>query len=327
MTNHATQSAPLLSFVLPVFNEVGNISLLHEELSQVTALRPDFEVEFIFINDGSDDDSLDALERLAQQDSRVTVIDFARNFGHQFAVTAGLDHARGDAVIIMDTDLQDPPAVCLDLISAWEAGADVVYAQRTSRKDTVFKRVTADAFYRALSRLSDVPIPRNTGDFRLMDRAVVDYVNTMREPHRFLRGMVAYVGFTQVAVPFEREARHAGATGYPLRKMVRFAADGLLGFSIAPLRLILATGYTFSGLAFLGIVYAILMKFLAPQVTVDGWTFIVISILLMGGVQLIMLGIIGAYVGRIYSTSQQRPLYVVRRLTAASSRAHRTERG
>src|SRR5690606_33921207 len=210
-------------------------------------------------------------------------------------VTAGMDAARGDAVVVMDADLQDPPAVSLELIKAWEDGAEIAYAQRVSRNDKASKRLAAHAYYRVLRRLSDVDIPADTGDFRLMDRRVVDEVNAMREPHRFLRGMVAFVGFNQVGVPFERDARYAGESKYPLRKMIKLAADGIISFSTVPLRLILATGYAFSGLAFIGIIYAVLMKFFAPEITVEGWTFMVISVLLMGGVQLIMLGIIGAY--------------------------------
>lgn len=304
----------LVSYVLPIYNEAGNIALLHATLTGVVAQRPDLGAEFIYVNDGSTDESLQLLDALAASDPRVRVVDFARNFGHQMAVTAGLDHSRGAAVIIMDADMQDPPSLCLELIAAWESGADVAYAQRVSRKDTAVKRASAHMYYRVLHVLSDVDIPRNTGDFRLMDRVVVDYINAMREPHRFLRGMVAFVGFTQVAVPFERDARHAGVSGYPLRRMIRFASDGIIGFSTAPLRLILMTGYVFSGLAFLGVLYALGMKIFRPDITVDGWTLTIISILLMGGVQLIMLGIIGAYVGRIYSTSQQRPLYIVRQV-------------
>jgi len=303
---------PLVSYVVPVFNEQESIAMFYDTLCSTISQREDLDFELVFIDDGSSDDSPALLAAFADEDPRVRTILLSRNFGHQAAVTAGMDAARGDAVVVMDADLQDPPAVSLELIKAWEDGAEIAYAQRVSRNDKASKRLAAHAYYRVLRRLSDVDIPADTGDFRLMDRRVVDEVNAMREPHRFLRGMVAFVGFNQVGVPFERDARYAGESKYPLRKMIQLAADGIISFSTVPLRLILATGYAFSGLAFIGIIYAVLMKFFAPEITVEGWTFMVISVLLMGGVQLIMLGIIGAYVGRIYTSSQGRPLYIAR---------------
>jgi glycosyltransferase involved in cell wall biosynthesis len=302
----------LVSLVFPIYNEEGNIPLLFSTITGILAERPDLDFELIFINDGSRDRSLELLGELAEKDDRVKVIDFSRNFGHQIAVTAGLDQARGNAVIVMDSDLQDPPRVCLELIQKWEEGWDVAYAQRRTRKDTLFKRATANLFYRTLELLADIDIPRNTGDFRIMDRAVVDQMVAMREHKRFLRGMVSYVGFKQIAVPFDRDERHAGETGYPFRKMVSFATDGILSFSVAPLVLISRVGYAFSALAFVGIVYALLSRILLPNVVVQGWTFVVISILGVGGVQLIMLGVLGSYIGRIYTEAQGRPLYIVR---------------
>jgi dolichol-phosphate mannosyltransferase len=197
------------------------------------------------------------------------------------------------------------------LIKKWEEGYDVVYAQRRSRKDTFFKRTTASLFYRLLQKLADINIPRNTGDFRLLDRKVVDEMKRFKEHNRFLRGMVSFVGFKQIAVLFDRNERHAGVTGYPLKKMLKFAADGIFSFSTYPLKFIRNFGFFVATLAFLGIVYAIIMKIFFPDITIEGWTFIVISILFMGGVQLIMLGVLGSYIGRIYTETQDRPLYMI----------------
>jgi len=307
---------PLVSFIFPIYNESQNIRLLFKEVSAMTLSQPKFIYEFVFINDGSSDDSLQVLHEIVELDDRVSVIDFSRNFGHQIAVTAGMDHARGDAVIIMDSDLQDPPEVALELIDRWMEGWDVAYAQRRSRDDSVFKRATASIFYRVLQKLSDTHIPENTGDFRLMDRVVVDQVASMRERNRFLRGMVASVGFKQIAVPFDRKARHAGETGYPLRKMIKFATDGIVSFSTAPLRFITHLGVFFSLLSVVGVVYVIVQRMFYPNTTVSGWSFLAIAILLIGGVQLLTLGVIGAYVGRIHDEIKQRPLYIVRSVTS-----------
>jgi glycosyltransferase involved in cell wall biosynthesis len=301
----------LVSYVFPVYNEAGNVDMLFETLTGVVELRVDLDFEFVFVNDGSRDNSLELLTALHERDARVVVVNLSRNFGHQIAVTAGLDASSGEAIIIMDSDLQDPPAVSLELIEKWEEGWDVVYAQRASRKDTLFKRATASAYYRLLRRLADIDIPPNTGDFRLIDRKVVDGLARMGEHNRFLRGMVSFVGYRQIPVQFRRDERHAGVTGYPLSRMIKFASDGILSFSSAPLRLISSTGYLFSALSFVGIVYALVMKIFAPAVTIDGWTFMVISVLLMGGIQMIMLGVLGSYIGRVYTESQGRPLYFV----------------
>lgn len=270
-----------------------------------------YAFEMIFINDGSRDNSLELLVEIAKKDSTVTVINFARNFGHQIAVTAGLDHASGDAVIVMDSDMQDPPEVSFELIKKWREGYDVVYAQRRTRKDTFFKRITAYVFYWLLEKVSDIHIPRNTGDFRLLDRKVVDKLRSFKEHNRFLRGMVSFVGFKQIAVEFDRDKRHAGETGYPLRKMVRFAIDGIFSFSTAPLTFISTVGYCIAGLSFVGIIYALVMRVFFPDDVVSGWTFLSISIFFMGGIQLIMLGIIGGYIARVYTESLNRPLYII----------------
>lgn len=304
----------LVSYIFPIYNESGNIDLLYKTIDKLLKTNKKYDYEIIFVNDGSRDNSLELLTQIQKKDSRVTVIDFSRNFGHQIAVTAGLDHAEGDAVIIMDSDMQDPPKVSFELIKKWEEGYEVVYAQRRSRKDTWFKKFTANMFYRTLQKLADIDIPRNTGDFRLVDRKVVDELKKFKEHNRFLRGMVSYIGFTQIAVQFDRDERHAGETGYPLKKMLKFAADGIFSFSTYPLKLIRNVGFAIASLAFLGILYAIFMKIFFPEITIEGWTFIVISILFMGGVQLVMLGVLGSYIGRIYTESQDRPLYMISRV-------------
>ena len=303
-----------VSYIFPIYNESGNITLLYDTIAALLKGHKRYDYELIFINDGSKDDSLERLVKLYEIDKRVTVIDLARNFGHQLAVTAGIDQAKGDAIIIMDSDMQDPPAVSFQLIEKWEEGYDVVYAQRRTRKDTLFKRTTANLFYRTLQRLAEIDIPRNTGDFRLIDRKVANELRKFKEHNRFLRGMVSYVGFRQVAVQFDRDERHAGETGYPLKKMIKFAADGIFSFSTYPLKLISNLGILVAGLAFFGILYAVILRLFFPSITVEGWTFIVISILFMGGIQLIMLGVLGSYIGRIYTEAQNRPLYMVGRI-------------
>lgn len=311
----------LISYIFPIYNESGNIDLLHEVMNDTVTARNDrYDFEFIFVNDGSSDDSLEKLYKLQKKDTRVVVINFARNFGHQIAVTAGLDYAQGDAIIIMDSDMQDPPAVSLELIEKWEEGYDVVYAQRRTRKDTFFKKVSANLFYIVLDKLADIKIPRNTGDFRLIDARVATELKKFREHNRFLRGMVSYVGFKQIAVQFDRDERHAGETGYPLKKMIKFASDGILSFSAFPLKLISRVGYTISTLSFLGIIYALAVKVVNPKTVVPGWTFITIAILLVGGMQLIMLGVLGSYLGRVYTESQSRPLYIIESIKHGAKR-------
>ena len=301
-----------IAIVFPIYNEEGNIGPLYEAVIDATApLLTEYELELVFVDDGSKDASLEKLIGLRLEDPRVTVLSLSRNFGHQMAVTAGLDHADADAVIVMDSDLQDPPAVALELVARWEAGADVVYAQRRSRQDTLFKKATAHAFYWTLQRLASIDIPRNTGDFRLMDRRVVLEMRKYREHHRFLRGMVSHLGFRQEAVLFDRDARLSGTTGYPLKKMIQFALDGILGFSTVPLQLISRMGVVLSAFAFVGVLYVIGVKLFLPQTAVSGWAFVTVAIFLMGGIQLIMLGVLGSYVGRTYVETQRRPLYAL----------------
>ncbi|MFF5754504.1 glycosyltransferase family 2 protein [Streptomyces longwoodensis] len=308
--------AALVSYVLPVFNEFDGIRHFHQELVAALRERPEYAYELVYVNDGSSDGTLAVLEDIAKNDRRVRVVDFARNFGHQMAITAGIDVARGDAVVVMDTDLQDPPRVSLELIDAWRDGAEIVHARRRSRQDTFFKRTTAHAFYRVLRSSTDVDIPLDTGDFRLMDRRAADELRRFRERSRFVRGMVASMGFRQSEVHFDRDERFAGETKYPLKKMARLAVDGLTGFSTAPLRLITKLGFGVLALSLLGIVYALGMKVLRPDITVSGWTMLMVVVLFLGGVQMLSLGVLGSYIGRTYSEVQGRPLYTVRQVIA-----------
>jgi glycosyltransferase involved in cell wall biosynthesis len=305
-----TTARRLVAYVLPVHNEADGILAFHDALVAATDKRPDLDFEFVYVDDGSRDESLDHLLDLRASDDRVTVLSLARNFGHQIAVTAGLDAAQGrDAVIVMDTDLQDPPEVSLQLIETWEAGADVAYAQRRTRQDSPFKKGTAYLFYWLLTRLASVEIPRNVGDFRLMDKRVLAEVIRYREHDRFLRGIVANVGFRQEAVPFDRDSRHAGSSSYPFRTMLKLAADGILGFSTFPLRLISRVGMLISLLSVLGAFFVVYVRVFMPEETVPGWAFIAVGMFLLGGIQLLMMGVIGSYLGRVYVETQDRPLY------------------
>lgn len=305
----------LISVIIPCYNEMAVLPETHRRLASVAdRLQATGAFEFVFVDDGSLDETARVLHELALADPRVRGLRLSRNFGQQIATTAGLEHAAGDAVVIMDADLQDPPELIEAMLAHWRAGYHVVYAQRTERPgETAFKLWSAKLFYRLLQSISHAPIPSDTGDFRLMDRRVVDALLRMPERDRFLRGMVGWVGYRQIAVPYKREPRFAGTTGYPFWKMVRFAIDGVVSFSFAPLRLAVWTGFFVIGLALLGIVYAVVLRFFAdPSQWVRGWASIFVAILFMGGVQLISLGIIGEYVGRIYGEVKQRPLYFVR---------------
>ncbi len=299
-----------VAYVLPVYEEADNIAVFHAAMEAATASRTDLDFEFIYVNDGSKDASLDCLLDLRSADQRVTVLSLSRNCGHQVAVTAGLDAAiDADAVIVMDTDLQDPPSVSMEMIELWESGVDVVYAQRRSRKDGAFKRATAYGFYWVLDRLAEIDIPRNVGDFRLMDRRVVAEVNKYREQDRFLRGIVAHVGFRQEALLFDRDERHAGETGYPLKKMLSFAASGIIGFSTTPLKMISRLGFVISALSVVLAAYVFGVRVFRPEDSVPGWAFLGVGMFLLSGIQLIMMGVIGSYLGRVYQETQDRPLY------------------
>ncbi len=302
----------MLSVVIPCLDEQEVLRDTNRRLVAVLEQLP-LLFEILYVDDGSTDSTPDLLRDLQAQDGRIRAVRFSRNFGHQVAITAGLEHACGDAVVIIDADLQDPPEVIQEFYQKWLDGYDVVYGVRTERDgETAFKLWTAKVFYHFISRLSDTRIPLDTGDFRLMDRRVVDALLAMPERDRFVRGMVSWLGFSQAAVPYRRAPRFAGVTKFSLFKMVRFATDGIVSFSVLPLRLATWTGFAASGLAIVGILLAMFERFFGVIDLVRGWTSTVIAVLFIGGVQLICMGIIGEYVGRIYGESKRRPLYVVR---------------
>lgn len=306
---------PVLSLVVPIYNEEATIPELDRRLEAFFAALggPVGESwEVIFVNDGSQDRSLELLRELAAKERRYRVLSFARNFGHQMAITAGLDRAQGGAVVVMDADLQDPPEVVNAMIDRWREGFDVVYGVRSRRLgETWFKRLTAAAFYRLLrAMLGGVSVPADAGDFRLMSRPVVLTLRALREQHRFVRGMVAWVGFRQTAVIYERPARFAGETKYPFGKMVRFAIDGITSFSVVPLRIATWLGVAAAGVALLGGIWAFYEKLYGGGV-VPGWTTIMILVGMGSSAQLLMTGILGEYVGRIYEEVKRRPLFVV----------------
>ncbi len=307
----AREPRPVLSVVVPCFNEEDGLRETNSRLVAVLeGITPKFEI--IYVDDGSTDSTADLLREMQVHESRVRAVRFSRNFGHQIAITAGLEHSRGDAVVVIDGDLQDPPEVIRDFFQKWLDGHDVAYGVRVEREgETAFKRGTAKLFYRFINRLSDTAIPLDTGDFRLMDRGVVDALLAMPERDRFVRGMVSWLGFSQVAVPYRRAPRFAGDTKFSLFKMLRFATDGIVSFSTLPLRLATWIGFTASGIALVEILIALYDR-LFTNGLVRGWTSTVIAVWFVGGVQLICMGIIGEYVGRIYGESKRRPLYVVR---------------
>src|SRR5688572_1152297 len=311
----------LLSVIVPCYNEQDVLRATHERLTSVlAALSLDYEL--IFINDGSHDDTQLILTQLQLVDPHVRVLLFSRNFGHQIAVTAGLEEASGDAVVIIDADLQDPPEVIPQMVQLWRDGNDVVYGMRTDRKgESTFKLWTAKVFYRLINRLSETKMPFDAGDFRLLDRRVVKVINEMPERARFLRGMVSWAGFQQVSLPYERAARHAGSSKYPLTKMISFAMDGIISFSLVPLKLAIWTGFLAIWIAVAGIIVAIVDRVMDKNLT-RGWASLFVAVLFMGGVQLVSLGILGEYLGRIYTEVKRRPLYVVQeRLGFAKGKA------
>lgn len=308
----ATLAQPKYSVVAPVFNEEETLPHFYKRVVDVMeGIGEPFEL--VLVNDGSTDGSFLKMQELHQRDPRVIVIDFSRNFGHQIAISAGLDYARGEAVIIIDSDLQDPPEVIADLIQRWKDGAEVVYAQRSRRKgETRFKLMTAAAFYRLITRITSISIPRDTGDFRLLDRSVVDTLVKMREHHRFMRGLSAWVGFRQEAVLYERQERFAGTTKYPLSKMIRFSLDAITSFSLVPLELATSLGFILAAISLIGILVAAALRIFTGAIIGQASTLILV--LFLGGIQLIFLGIIGEYLGRIYDEVRARPLYIVRRV-------------
>ena len=302
---------PTYSIVAPVFNEEGNITRLHTEIRRVMETTGE-TWELVLINDGSRDGSLGEMRAVAAVDPHIKIINFARNFGHQIAVTAGIDYARGKAVILIDADLQDPPEVILEMIDRWKAGYEVVYAVRSERKgESWFKRATAKLFYRVIYRITDVNIPVDTGDFRLMDERVAHVLRQMREHNRFIRGMTSWVGFKQTGVYYVREARTVGETKYPLSKMIRFAWDAVTGFSFFPLQVMIYVSLGLGILAILAIPVIALLRVQHGPEFFGGQATTIILMLLLGSFQLFFLFILGQYIARVYDETRGRPLYVV----------------
>lgn len=306
-----------LSVVIPIYNESKIISELHQRLNKTIDLfRVELnvlleEIEIIFVNDGSKDDSLSQLIALAKTNRHYKVVNFSRNFGHQKAVTAGINISTGEHVVLIDADLQDPPEFIIDLYKKQLEGFDVVYAVRSKRKgESYFKMTTAKIFYRLLFKMTDINIPLDAGDFRIMKRNVVDVLNQMPETHRFIRGMVSWVGFKQTGLEYERQERFAGETKYPLKKMIVFAIDALTSFSSTPLKLATYFGFLVSLIGVLGIIWVVYTKYFTNN-NISGWSSIMVTVLFMGGVQLLTLGIIGQYIGRISEESKKRPLYII----------------
>ncbi len=307
-------SRPRYSIVAPVFNEEEGLAEFYKRTAAVMD-QLDGPCELVLVFDGSRDRSPEIGRELRAQDPRIKIVDFARNFGHQIAITAGIDYAEGEAVVIIDSDLQDPPEVIHDMVAKWKEGFEVVYAQRRQRAgETFFKLLTASLFYRLIERLASIDIPRDTGDFRLIDRKVVKVMRELREHHRFMRGLSVWVGFRQTGVLYDRHERFAGATQYPLRKMVKFASDAITGFSYVPLQMATTFGFWVSGLALLAIPLIMILRLVdnTPTSFFYGQATAIILVLFLGGVQLIFLGIMGEYLGRIYDEVKKRPLYVVR---------------
>lgn len=310
MAGKTSSKIPKYSVIAPVYNEIGCVDEFFQQVSSVMKTLNE-SWELVFVDDGSTDGSTNAIREIAEKDAHVHPVIFARNFGHQIAVTAGLDYSRGDAAIIIDADLQDPPAVMLDLIKKWKEGFEVVYAVRRKREgEGWFKLFTASLFYRVIYRITDVKIPLDTGDFRLIDRKVVDVMGQMRERHRFLRGMAAWVGYRQVGVEYDRKERFAGKTKYPFGKMLTLALNAITSFSYFPLQMATYFGFLSASISILAIPLVVVLR-LSNNAALLGQATTLIAVLFLGGVQLITLGILGEYIGRIYDESKGRPLYIV----------------
>ncbi|MFC6332627.1 glycosyltransferase family 2 protein [Paenibacillus septentrionalis] len=304
-------SGSLISVIVPMYNEEEVIGTTFTRLKEVMDSTGD-RYELIFVNDGSKDRSAVIIQELSLQHKEVVLIDFSRNFGHQIAITAGMDYARGDAIIIIDADLQDPPEIMLQMIAKWREGYEVVYGKRIKRKgETWFKKATAKLFYRTLNALTSVDIPTDTGDFRLIDRKVCDVLKGLKEKNRFVRGLISWIGFKQTSVEFVREERFAGVTKYPLKRMIKFALDAITSFSYKPLRIASYIGFTISFVSFIYLLIVLYQR-LFTNTTQVGWASIVAINLLFNGIILILLGVIGEYIGRIYEETKNRPLYIVR---------------
>jgi polyisoprenyl-phosphate glycosyltransferase len=325
VSDEPLRAPKLLSIVAPVYDEQ---ELVEEFIARACAAAADYHFELVMVNDGSSDATPELLDHIASTDPRVRVVHLSRNFGHQAALTAGLEHAAGDVVAMIDADLQDPPELIPEMVAQWSQGADVVYAVRRQRDgESAFKLATASWFYRLFDKLAQVDLEPNSGDFRLLDRRALDALLAMTERSRFLRGMTVWVGFQQTAVPYERDARHAGETKYTVRRMLRFSLDAITSFSHLPLQLATYAGILSAGVAFIAIPVVIALRLFDSYL--PGFGSITIAILLLGGIQLIALGMIGEYVGRIYDEVKHRPLYIVRdeRNAPSAARGPRTVRG
>jgi len=311
---------PRLSAVVPCYNEESGVGELHRRLSAACAAAAPGSYEILYVNDGSRDGTLAALQAIAASDPAIAIVNLSRNHGHQLALTAGLSLAAGERIFVLDADLQDPPELLGEMMRLMDSGADVVYGQRRQRAgESAFKLTTAKAFYRLIDRLSSVKIPVDTGDYRLMSRRVLDAFLAMPEYHRFVRGMISYVGFRQVPLLYDRDQRYAGVTKYPLRKMLGFAVDAITGFSIVPLRLATWLGLATGALSLALILYT-LLSWLSGHV-VTGWSSLMAAMLLLGSVQLLILGILGEYVGRIFMQSKGRPLFLISEVIRATPAA------
>jgi glycosyltransferase involved in cell wall biosynthesis len=311
----ADSERPVLSVVVPLYNEAGNVVRLLERVGAVLErLAVAYDYEIVLVNDGSTDRTLAAIRDEMRRRPNILLVNLSRNFGHQLAATAGIEIARGDAIVLMDGDLQDPPEIIEAFVHKWREGFDVVYAVRRTRQgESRFKLLTARVFYRIIKRLTNVAIPLDTGDFRLISRRVVEALRRSPERHRFLRGMVSWVGFNQIPIAYDRDVRHAGTTKYPLPKMIRFAMDGITSFSDIPLRFASYFGFTVSAVAFLYALVVIGFKLfsLKPPAYTPGWASTIVAVLFLGGVQLMSLGILGEYLGRVYDEVKGRPLYLI----------------
>lgn len=300
----------LLSIIIPVFNEEKNITPLLDRLLPVIG---GYNYEVIFVSDGSKDDTSVEIKKHAEKNTRIKLVSFYRNFGHQMALTCGYRYSKGDCVITIDADLQDPPEIIHEMIAKWQLGVKVVYAKRKTREvDSYFKKQTAAWFYKVINFLSETPIPDEVGDFRLLDKEIVQFLNNLPEQSRFLRGLVAWGGYPAEYVYFKREKRHTGETHYTLSRMINFALEGIISFSTKPLRLASYFGFLSAGLGFLGIVYAIVEKIFFPYNLVTGWSALFVGVMFVGGVQLLTIGIIGEYISRIYIEIQKRPQYLIK---------------
>jgi len=302
-----------ISVVIPVFNEEDSLPELFKRLSSLNDSRPDdYQFEFLLVNDGSSDDSLNLILNQVEKHSSFKVLSFSRNFGHQAALLAGITYAKGDAVVAMDADLQDPPEIIHELIAQWESGSDVVYAERRQRNgESIFKKASAAMFYGLIDWLSETDLPRNVGDFRLMDRRIVNLLIDLPEKSLYLRGLVAWVGFKQTSVLYDRDSRYAGETKYSLNKMVNLATDALISFSERPLRIVTRLGFLVTMAAFLLLGFFLITYIWGSDNQVHGWLSMIFAVLFLGGIQLICLGIVGEYISRIYRESKGRPLFIV----------------